>query len=206
MERIRVESTTESGNVYQYSSQIRRSGGVGRQVDTRISRIGLLARSNRGRKVLQQVLAELAAILGEPIEHVNALSLTESDELAALFWNHCRSTADTKSSSYRRGFSRNEKPLLKQLAESLAHEVAEEDVYLFTRRLEDCGVIRVNLSTLLQRFEPVILSDGDSVAALSLDRTQGILIDYNADDEDQTYEAVVWGERWFPLAQRSISK
>jgi hypothetical protein len=85
---------------------------------------------------------------------------------------------------------------LDALVECLATRVNEESAYLISRKMEDCGVVRVNLATALRRADPIIFFDGDSLAALSTDGTQGILIDYTADDEKRCYEVAVWGDRW----------
>jgi hypothetical protein len=59
---------------------------------------------------------------------------------------------------------------------------------------------RSDLATLLRHVAAIIRLDGDSLSAMSEDGTQGLLIDYNADDERQTHEVTVWGERWSAAA------
>jgi hypothetical protein len=63
-----------------------------------------------------------------------------------------------------------------------------------------CGAVRTDVTILLRHVSAIIQLDGDSLAALSEDGSQGILIDYNPDDERQTYEVAVWGERWLAVA------
>ncbi len=82
-----------------------------------------------------------------------------------------------------------------KLTDCLADRLSE-NVYFLTQKGEDCGAVRVNVSALLKHAKLVIGLDGDSLSALSLDGVEGLLIDYNPDDEQQTYEVAVWGDRW----------
>jgi hypothetical protein len=74
-------------------------------------------------------------------------------------------------------------------------------VFLLAKLRTDCGAVVVDISLLLRHAASVISFDGDSLSAMSMDRTQGLLIDHNPDDIEQTYEVAVWGDRWSPLVR-----
>jgi hypothetical protein len=76
-----------------------------------------------------------------------------------------------------------------------------ERVFLLAKLWTDCGAVIVDASMLLRHTASIINFDGDSVSAISMDQTQGLLIDHNPDDVEQTYEVAVWGDRWTPLAR-----
>jgi hypothetical protein len=53
------------------------------------------------------------------------------------------------------------------------------------KQSEACGAVRTDAATLLTHVSAIIRLDGDSFSAMSEDGTQGLLGDYNADDERQ---------------------
>jgi hypothetical protein len=102
--------------------------------------------------------------------------------------------------SYRRLFRSDERKLVLRLADCLAGSLSSETVFLVTKLSKDCGAVRLSITVLLNHTASIIRLDGDSLSALSEDRSQGILIDQNPDDAEQTYEVVLWGDRWPLLA------
>ena len=78
--------------------------------------------------------------------------------------------------------------------------MGDDDCELLTKPSTDCGAVTLDISILLKHTGSLIRFDGDSLSAMSADRTQGLLIDHNPDDYEQTYEAAVWGDRWSLLA------
>ena len=82
------------------------------------------------------------------------------------------------------------------LANCFGEQISGESVRFLTKLGPDPVVVEISASILLTKAESVIHLDGDSLAVLSHDGKDGILIDYNADDEEQVYELSVWGERW----------
>jgi hypothetical protein len=98
--------------------------------------------------------------------------------------------------NYRKFFRSAERFFVFKIAECLTVQLGREDVFLLTKRSIDCGAVSVKLSALLIHTDAIIHFDGDSLSALSMDQTQGVLIDYNRDDPSQAYEMAVWGSRW----------
>jgi hypothetical protein len=86
--------------------------------------------------------------------------------------------------------------LVLRLATCLADQIPTESAFFLTKLSEYCGAVRLSLSALLKHAALIIQLDGDSLSALSIDHTEGILIDHNPDDREQAYEVAVWGDRW----------
>ena len=167
---------------------------------TRQNRIRLLSRMNRGRLAGPSFLAGLSDALGEPIKSNAFVSLHETDTLLATFRQGYRAATDPRAVCYRKFFPQNEEGLVFRLASCMAERLSNEHGFFLTKLSEDCGAVDVSVSKLLKHAASVIRFDGDSVSALSTDRKEGILIDRNPDDPEQTYEVTVWGGRWPLLA------
>ncbi len=71
-----------------------------------------------------------------------------------------------------------------------------ESAFLLTKNSHFCGAVKTNILTVLGHAASIIRLDGDSVCLVSEDRKQGLLVDQNIDDPEQTYELTVWGHRW----------
>ncbi len=169
-------------------------------MSSRQEKIYLLTRMNRGRAAAPSFLASLSEALGEPIAASALVPLPESDDLVEAFRNGYQRTVNGGIPSYRRFFLQPEASRVFQLADCLADRMLGERGFLLTKRNTDCGAVTLDISILLKHVGSVIRFDGDSLAAMSTDRTQGLLIDHNPDDHEQTYEAAVWGDRWSLLA------
>jgi len=169
-------------------------------MDSRQKKIALLTRMNRGRVAIPSFLNALSDALHEPIDASALVSLPESDALMDVFRGGYEIAAAGGPLSYRKFFRRREEPLVLKLAGCLAGRLLSEEVYFLPKQSEDCGGVRLSISALLRQPESIIRLDGDSVSAVSLDRSQGLLIDQNPDDQMQAYEVAVWGDRWSVLA------
>ena len=166
----------------------------------RQARIQQLSRVNRRRTVESEFIETLSRALEQTIEVSALVSFEESDSLLGLFREEYRAAQSDDAISYRKFFSKEEGKLIFELAKCLAHRLVDEEAYFLTKLGEDVGAVKVNTSALLNHAESVIDFDGDSISLLSNDRGQGLLIDSNPDDPEQTYEIAVWGDRWPLLA------
>jgi len=162
-------------------------------MNNRQERIAFLSRLNRGRLQMPSFLSALSRTLGDPIDATALAPLPNSDVLLVTFRNGYQ--AAQSPWAYRRFFLRRDESSVFRLAACLAERLSE-DVYFLTKKGANCGAVRVSVAALLKHAKAVISLDGDSVSALSLDGVEGLLIDYNPDDEQQTYEVAVWGDRW----------
>lgn len=168
-------------------------------ISERQERISMLGRINRGRRAAPVFLADLSEALGETVEAAVLMPLPETDVIWQTFRAGYHSVIEKKLVGYRRFFLPSEWRSVFQFAECLADRLAPENAFLLTKFSEHCGAVSLNLSLLLKHTPSIICLDGDSLAALSGDRTQGILIDHNEGDAEEAFEIVVWGDRWLPL-------
>ncbi len=165
-------------------------------MDNRQQRIQLLSRMNRGRAAAPSLLATLSETLGEVVEADALVPLLSTDRLMEMFRSGYRNALENSATSYRRFFLPDEKSLVLGLADCLADRLPTEKGFFLTKLSEDCGAIEVGIAALLRHAASVIRLDGNSLSVLSSDHTQGLLIDYNADEPKEAYEVAIWGERW----------
>ena len=59
-----------------------------------------------------------------------------------------------------------------------------------------CGAVLSEADTVLRHPKKVIKLDGDSFNILSADKQQGIILDFNPDEDAEHYELAIWGDRW----------
>jgi hypothetical protein len=166
----------------------------------RQERIQILSRMNSGRAAAPSFLASLSEALGEPIGASALVPLLESDVLLEAFRNGYRLAVNGGLLSYRKFFRASESQLVFELADCLAVRMLGERVFLFAKPSTNCGAVTLDVSMLLRHTGSLIRFDGDSLSAISLDQTQGLLVDHNPGDPEQTYETAVWGDRWSLLA------
>jgi hypothetical protein len=162
----------------------------------RQEKIRLLARTNRVAVTAPSFLAGLSEALGEPVEVNALLPPSDTDFLMETFRSGYQGAIKADALSYRRFFLPDERRLVLRLADCLADQLPAEDVFLLTKMNHDCQAVNVSLSSLLKHTASILRFDGDSVAALSKDYTQGVLIDHNPDDREEAYEVTVWGDCW----------
>jgi hypothetical protein len=167
---------------------------------SRQEKLALLTRTNRGRIITPSFLAALSEALGESIGPSALSSLPETDALREAFRAGYVSAVKDGVPSYRRFFPQEAVKRVFHFADCLADQLRDEQGLFLTKLSSDCGAIGVGVSILLRHAVSVIDFDGDCLSAMSTDRTQGILIDHNPDDTNQTYEVAVWGDRWSLLA------
>jgi hypothetical protein len=151
---------------------------------------------NREKAATPAMLASLSNALDMPVDATALIAPLEADSLMTGFRTGYSHATERGAPSYRRFFHQGELPLLLNLTDSLVHRLGAEEVYLLTKFEGDCRVVVLNVTALFSRVGAVIEFDGDSLCALSKDHSQGVLIDHNPDDLDQTYELTVWGDRW----------
>ena len=169
-------------------------------MESRQEKIQLLSRINRGRAAAPSFLAGLSEALGESVDETALLPPSDTDAIMESFRVGYQTAIRPGEVSYRRFFRPVERSLVLRLADCLAEKLPSERVFFVTKLSKDCGAVSLRLSALLNHTASIIRLDGDSLSALSEDRKQGILIDQNPDEPEQTYEVVVWGDRWPLLA------
>jgi len=166
-------------------------------MDSRLERIKLLSRLNREKSTTPALLRTLSEVLGIPVEESSVLDPVRTDALSTEFRTGYSDAKERGSSlSYSRFFDRNQLASVISIAEGLAQQLKAEDVFLLTKFEGDPRGLVLNAADVFSRADSVIQFDGDSLSVLSKDHSQGVLIDHNPDDSEQTYEMTVWGDRW----------
>lgn len=165
-------------------------------MDSRQAKITLLSRINREKAATPAMLTGLSKALCRQVEEKSLVDPLNFDTLMENFRTGYANALKSGALSYRRFFHRGELPIAENLAGSLAQQLGTEQVYLLTKFNGDDRGVLLDAATLFSRIGSIIEFDGDSLCALSEDRTQGVLLDHNPDDNGQTYELAVWGDRW----------
>lgn len=165
-------------------------------MDSREAKIKLLSRMNREKATTPSMLGSLRKVLDTAVDATMLIPPLEADALMADFRTGYAKAMESGALSYKRFFHQNELPLVQNLVEGLAQRLGVEEVYLLTKFNRDNRGVALNGSVLFSRVGPVIEFDGDSLCALSIDRSQGVLVDHNQHDNEQAYELAVWGDRW----------
>ena len=158
--------------------------------------INLLTRMNRGRRSTYAYLAAATEALGETVPLDALISLPDTDRIVESFRRGYRAAVSENVIACRKFFAAGQDEHVARMADRLGEQLSDEPAYLVTRKSEDCGAIRLRLGAALRHAIAIIRLDGDSLSALSLDETEGLLIDHNSDDESDNYEVTVWGDRW----------
>jgi hypothetical protein len=159
-------------------------------------KIGLLSRANRGRAEIPRFLHGLSDALGEPVESSSLADLADTDALSAAFRASYEQTAKGIGVSFRNNFEAKDRLAVFRIVDCFADRLREEQVFLMTKLSEICGAVLIRGAVVFRHAEPLLRLDGDSVAVLSSDRTQGFLLDFNPEDPGHVYEVAVWGDRW----------
>jgi hypothetical protein len=164
-------------------------------MQSRNDKLGHLLRLNQRRLSSPNFLRALGNAVGHVINDEQLLSFPETDDLFTEFSRGYGSTQDL-ASGYRKTYERAHSDEVFRLCICLATKIAGDEARLLMKQSQVCGAVKMNADEILLNARSVIQLDGDSVSVLSWDRTEGILIDYNPDDVNQTYELAVWGFGW----------
>ncbi len=159
-------------------------------------KIQLLTRVNKGKRLIPSFLAELSEAIGGQID-LNALAtLPDTDALLETFRAGYQRSKTADGMVYQRYFHPNQKAKLFEISDCIGKRLPAETAFLITKNSHFCGAVKTDILTVLGHAASVIRLDGDSVCLVSEDRQQGLLMDQNIDDPEQTYELTVWGHRW----------
>lgn len=175
-------------------------------MNDRQQRIQLLSRINRGKKAAPLFLRELSQILGADVGLDSLVDLEETDRISTLFWDGYHSAVAGYPTCIRRHFRSDECFLVFQLADCIAAKIGAESCLILTKQSDDCGAVRLMFSDVMKHACMMIRLDGDSVSAISSDCCQGLLLDRNQDNIDETFELAIWGDRWSLAALTCFSK
>jgi hypothetical protein len=168
--------------------------------EKRTEAISRLARIERGRRGRQAFLDGLSSAIGITVTTEQLLELAVTDQVRASLSRGYEQAIKGEANAKRAFFSQVESQTALQIPEALASLLVEERVLLWLKPSADCGAVRLHADQVLRACEPILAFDGDAVAMLSEDQTQGFIFDKNDDDVAEFFEVSVWGSRWLPSA------
>ena len=151
---------------------------------------------NRGRALQPAFLAELSVALSSPITPKQLLDLAQTDSVRNLLSEGYRTVLENRQPSFRKFFSRDQESHLLYLIDCLAVRLGSEKVILHVKNSDICGAILSEAEIVLSHPREIIDLDGDSLSILSVDKQQGIILDFNPDESEERYELAIWGDRW----------
>lgn len=165
-------------------------------MQSRNEKIQLLTRINQGKRMIPSFLTQLSEAVGEQIDSNALAALQDTDFLLETFRAGYQRSKTADGMVYQRYFRSNQKSKLFELGDCIGTRLSGESVFLLTKHSHICGAVKMDILTVLGHAASIIRLDGDSVYLVSEDRQQGLLIDQNIDDPQQTYELAAWGRRW----------
>ena len=169
----------------------------------RQTRIGLLSRAAKRKLMLSEYLPCLASAIESEVMPAMLTDLQERDLLLELFRKGYRATKEPPAASFSRTYAAEHKDAVFSAIACIGCQL-NGFAYLLTKQSEFCGAVKVHVDSVLRRCGSVLAIDGDAVMLLSDDRTQGLLLDFSADDPESTYELTVWGNTWTLAAMKCV--
>lgn len=157
-----------------------------------MSRLKDLIRQNRREKEIGNCIKQLSKLLNVEVEKDDFLYIEETDLLTDKFYN------SFKSSEHKLGMKclSSEVEKLEEYIENIRIKFTDRGGYLITKQTEECGLLKVSIEKVLEKYKEVIKLDGDSLCILTTDEREGIYIDYfeenNNDFSLWYYELCFW--------------
>jgi hypothetical protein len=161
-------------------------------------RLQAAIRAQESRHHLPRFLAQLSRAFGRDVQPQALLDLSETDRL----WKDLDARAASVQKShdgvaYRVPFS--ETPLPPEILALLAHlrTLPRVDLLLFHPLSQYCGAVVVASDVLLPAAPALVEVDGETLAAMSRDGRNGLLIEASHDPPDRDITNIlVWGPGW----------
>ena len=145
--------------------------------------------------MLQGYLAALSSATQSEVSPAMLTDLPERDLLLDQFRAGYKQAKDLGTLTFSKTYSAEKRDDVLSAASCLADQL-NENIFLLTKQSEFCGAVNLPGANLLRHCAAIITLDGDAVMILSQDHSQGLLLDFAADDPQSCYELTVWGDRW----------
>lgn len=162
----------------------------------RMLRIKDLARRERGRRSAPVLFASLTEILGSEVTSTDVLDLDASDDIFRSSAEPYRALVEGRSIGFRRFFSYLEEKALIEKVNSWALHSFDQMVAMQLKPASDLGGILLPMNAALRHFHKLLQLDGDTFRIHALTGFDGLMIDWNPDEPEETFEVAVWGEHW----------
>lgn len=156
-----------------------------------MSKLEYLIRQNKRTREIENCKGQFAELLNSPVNEDDFLPLDQTDLLTSKFYDSYKK-ANNKQCEV---FSASDKKLGLAI-DYLRSKFSQTQGYLITKQTEVCGLLKVSVDKVLEKYLDVIEIDGDSLCVLSIDESEGIYIDYfeeiNEHSSSWTYEVCFW--------------
>jgi hypothetical protein len=166
------------------------------QMNERQQRISQLVRQNSRRAAKSEFIQRLSSLLRREFDDLSFVDLDTTNELRKLVGEGYVSAKDPREPGFARYFSRAEEAYVLSLVACLGTKIKGSPAFALFRQSEVCGAVSLEATEALANIRRLIEVDGDGPSVITADRNDGLLLDFNPDDEDTCYELVVWGEAW----------
>jgi hypothetical protein len=149
--------------------------------------------------MLADYLRSLASAIESEVMPAMLTDLQERDLLLESFREGYRASKEPAAASFSKIYAAERKNVAFSTVSCIGGQL-NEAAYLLTKQSEFCGAVKLHMGSVLRHCGAVLAIDGHAVMLLSSDRSQGLLLDFVADDPESTYELTVWGNTWTSAA------
>jgi hypothetical protein len=165
-------------------------------MNERQERISELVRENRGRAVRPEFIRRLSIVLRREFDDSMLADFETTDALRRSAGEGYESAKDPREPGFARYFSRAEEARVFSLVACLGTKISGAPAFTLFSQSELCGAVAMEATEALANIRSLIEVDGDGPSVITADRHNGLLLDFNPDDEATCYELAVWGESW----------
>lgn len=163
----------------------------------------MAVRRQRGVSLMLSYLAAVSDAVGRAVTPSNLLSLEATDRLFAAYADQFSRCSAGGVDCHCVRVPNEQAPALFRALERMGHTAGAGLVAEFGRDHEGIGAVRMTSEELFGAAPALLRIDRDHVRAISLDASQGLLIDRL--DRERQIELWMWGARWLEhwrLAER----
>jgi len=159
-------------------------------------RISEFVQENRGQAARQEFIQRLSILLRKEFDDSSFADGETTDELRRLIGEGYEAAKDPREPGFAQYFSRAEEAYVCSLVACLGTKIKGAPAFALFRQSELCGAVAIEATEALAHIRSLIEVDGDGASVITADRRDGLILDFNPDDETTCYELVVWGESW----------
>ncbi len=162
----------------------------------RQTRISELVRKQRGAVAKPAFLRALSNALNRQVLANELIDLETTDQIRMSAGVGYQLAKDGKEPAFARYFSNSETDIVTNLVSRLGSKITTKNAFLLFSQSELCGAVAIATSDVFENAKQLLLVDGDGLTVVGASKEDGLLLDFNPDDEACCYELVVWGNLW----------
>ena len=165
-------------------------------MNERQRRISELGQENRARAAKPEFIQRLSVLLRREFDASSFADRETTGELRRRSGEGYEFAKDPREPGFARYFSRAEEGYVLSLVACLGTKIHGAPAFALFRQSELCGAVAIEATEALANIRSLIDVDGDGPSVITADRRDGLLLDFNPDDEATCYELAIWGESW----------